>query len=150
MKARSRTARTRVPLLGRRVPLVGTALLATAGMVATVAAGCGDGAGAAPKITTTARAGVAPVPPKQGAYFGAWVPPEGTGRPSSSPSGRRPGHRRARRPGRTPSKPGMAPIARFEQRLGKQLDIVQSYRSWKSDFPAPWRSPSPTATGTSC
>ncbi|NVI87044.1 hypothetical protein HUX53_07125 [Actinomadura sp. BRA 177] len=104
-------------------------------MVATVAAGCGDGAGAAPKITTTARAGVAPVPPKQGAYFGAWVPPEGTGRPSSSPSGAPSGTPSGSPSGKDAGKPGMAPIARFEQRLGRQLDIVQSYRSWKSDFP---------------
>ncbi|MEU5991874.1 hypothetical protein ABZ806_23120 [Spirillospora sp. NPDC047418] len=124
-----------------RAPLVGTALLATAGVVATVAAGCGDGAGAAPKITTTARAGVAPVPPKQGAYFGAWVPPEGGRGPSSSPS---PSGSPTRSPSGSPSatptgkdagKPGMAPIAGFEQRLGRQLDIVQSYRGWKSDFP---------------
>lgn len=118
-----------MPLLGRRASLAGTALLAAAGMIATVAAGCRDGAGAAPKITTTARAGVAPVPPKQGAYFGAWVPPEDGKGPSSSPS-----------PSGSPSgkdagKPGMAPIARFEQQLGRQLDIVQSYRGWKSDFP---------------
>lgn len=132
MKARSRTART-------SLPLVGTALLATAAMVATVAAGCGDGADAVPKITTTARAGVAPVPPQKGAYFGAWVPPEGAGGPvpsatsppASSPSGMPSGAPSAKDAG----KPGMAPIAGFEQRLGRRLDIVQSYRTWKSDFP---------------
>ncbi|SFN91489.1 hypothetical protein SAMN04489713_103413 [Actinomadura madurae] len=142
MKARSRTTRA-------RMPIVATALLATAGMIATVAASCGDGAGAAPKITTTARAGVAPVPPKQGAYFGAWVPPEGTGLPSGSPS---PSASPSDSPSDSPSgsasaspsgsptgkdagKPGMAPVAGFERQLGRQLDIVQSYRGWKSDFP---------------
>ncbi|MFI0371479.1 glycoside hydrolase family 26 protein [Actinomadura sp. 1N219] len=149
MKGRSRTARARLPILG-------TALLATAAMVATVAAGCGGGAGAAPKITTTARAGVAPVPPKEGAYFGAWVPPEGEGRPSASKSGSPSGSPSAspsESPSGTPSgsasaspsakptgkdadKPGMAPVVGFEQELGRQLDIVQTYRSWTSEFPA--------------
>jgi hypothetical protein len=129
---------------------VGTALLATAVVVATVAAGCGDGAGAVPKITTTARAGVAPVPPRQGAYFGAWVPPEGTGlakkpkaKPSepdspsdpSTPSGPASGSPSGSPSAKDAAKPGMAPVAGFEQRLGRQLDIVQSYRGWKSDFP---------------
>jgi hypothetical protein len=112
-------------------------------MIATVAAGCRDGAGAAPKITTTARAGVAPVPPKEGAYFGAWVPPEGTGRPpaSGSPSARPSapgasyGPASASPSGRDAGKPGMAPVVGFESRLGRRLDIVQSYRSWKGDFP---------------
>lgn len=135
MKARSRTARA-------RLPIVGTALLATGAVVATVAAGCGDGAGAAPKITTTARAGVAPVPPKDGAYFGAWVPPEGSGGPSVSPPPSVPGE-----PSGTPSgagtgsgkeadKPGMEPVVGFEREMGRQLDIVQSYRGWTAEFPA--------------
>ncbi|WP_433477097.1 glycoside hydrolase family 26 protein [Spirillospora sp. CA-142024] len=132
MKARSRTSRA-------RLPIVGTALLAAVGMVATMAAGCGDGAGAAPKITTTARAGVAPVPPAKGAYFGAWVPPEGTGRPSASasasPSDSPSGSPSASPSGKDAGKPGMAPVAGFEHQLGRQLDIVQSYRGWKSDFP---------------
>lgn len=145
MKARSRTARTRGPFGG--LPLVGTALLATAVVVATVAAGCGDGAGAVPKITTTAQAGVAPVPPRQGAYFGAWVPPAvggaATGSPSStasgaaseSPSGTASGSPSGGPTGKDADKPGMAPVAAFERDMGRQLDIVQSYRGWKSDFP---------------
>ncbi|MGP4026698.1 glycoside hydrolase family 26 protein [Actinomadura sp. 3N407] len=124
VKARSRTARA-------RLPIAGTALLATAAMIATVAAGCGDGAGAAPTITTTARAGVAPVPPKEGAYFGAWVPPEESGKPSASPSGSPPGSPSGDEAG----KPGMAPIVGFEGELGRRLDVVHSYRGWKSDFP---------------
>ncbi|MES9537255.1 MULTISPECIES: hypothetical protein [unclassified Actinomadura] len=148
VKARSRATRA-------GWPIVGTALLATAGVVATVAAGCGGGAGAAPKITTTARAGVAPVPPAQGAYFGAWVPPERAGRPSASasaspsgshsdpssdpsagsPSGSPSGSASETPSGKDAGKPGMAPIVGFEQRLGRRLDIVQSYRGWKSDFP---------------
>ncbi|GGT77518.1 glycoside hydrolase family 26 protein [Actinomadura citrea] len=144
MKARSRAART-------RMPIVGTALLAIAGVIATVAAGCGGGAGAAPKITTTARAGVAPVPPDQGAYFGAWVPAEGAGLPSASPSpsespsespsdsgspSESPSGSQSPTPsGKDAGKPGMAPVLDFEQKLGRRLDIVQSYRGWKSDFP---------------
>ncbi|MFI0482404.1 glycoside hydrolase family 26 protein [Actinomadura sp. 9N215] len=135
---------------------MGTALLATAAMVATVAAGCGGGAGAAPKITTTARAGVAPVPPKEGAYFGAWVPPEGEGGPSASKSGsppespsgspsgsasasasKSPSDAPTVKPtGKDAEKPGMAPVVGFEQQLGRQLDIVQNYRSWTAEFPA--------------
>ncbi|MFC4050260.1 glycoside hydrolase family 26 protein [Actinomadura syzygii] len=136
MKARSRTARA-------RLPIAGTALLATAAVVATVAAGCGGGAGAAPKITTTARAGVAPVPPKDGAYFGAWVPPERGGKPSGTPSGPASGAGSSSgapsgsaTPGKDAGKPGMGPVAGFERELGRQLDIVQSYRSWTADFPA--------------
>lgn len=135
MKARSRTARA-------RLPIVGTALLAAGAVVATVAAGCGDGAGAAPKITTTARAGVAPVPPKEGAYFGAWVPPEDAGKPSGSesppgsPSGTASGAAPGEPSGKEADKPGMAPVVAFERAMGRQLDIVQSYRSWRSQFPA--------------
>ncbi|RKS72097.1 hypothetical protein BZB76_4912 [Actinomadura pelletieri DSM 43383] len=132
MKARSRTARA-------RLPIVGTALLATAAVVATVAAGCGGGAGAAPKITTTARAGVAPVPPKEGAYFGAWVPPDDadgprSGTPSGSPSAS--GSPSTKPTGKEAEKPGMAPVVGFERDLGRQLDIVQSYRSWGAEFPS--------------
>ena len=111
---------------------MGRALLATAGMVATVAAGCGGGAGAAPKITTTARAGVAPVPPKGGAYFGAWVPPGGAARPSGSAS---PSGTTATPSGKDAERPGMPPVAGFEGDLGRQLDIVQNYRSWTAEFP---------------
>lgn len=131
MKARARTVRP------GRAPIVTVALLATAalGALATTAAGCGSGAGATPKITTTARAGVAPTPPAQGAYFGAWVPPGDapredapSGSPSASPSGRQ--------AGKEAGKPGMAPLAAFEGELGRRLDIAQSYRGWKSSFPS--------------
>ncbi|WP_243716761.1 hypothetical protein [Actinomadura sp. KC345] len=121
---------------------MGTALLATAAMIATVAAGCGNGAGAAPKITTTARAGVAPVPPKEGAYFGAWVPPEDgegaekpSGEPSGDPSGDPSASPSGSLPGENADKPPMEPLAGFEHELGRQLDIVQSYRGWTSEFP---------------
>ncbi|TDC87324.1 hypothetical protein E1285_20855 [Actinomadura sp. 7K507] len=109
-------------------------------MIATVAAGCGNGAGAAPKISTTARAGVAPVPPQEGAYFGAWVPPEkggkGTDEPSAEPSGEPSASPSGALPGEKADKPPMEPVAGFERELGRQLDIVQSYRGWTSDFPA--------------
>ncbi len=95
-------------------------------------AGCGDGSDAAPKITTTARPGVAPVPPERGAYFGAWLPPVQEGAepgPSGTPSpSGRPTDKDA-------AKPGMALVTSFEQRLGRRLDIVQSFHSWKSEFP---------------
>ncbi|TDD90195.1 hypothetical protein E1293_03765 [Actinomadura darangshiensis] len=104
-------------------------------MIATMAAGCGDGAGAAPKITTTARAGVAPVPPDKGAYFGAWVPEDGAGGPSPSQSPSESASATASPSGKDAGKPGMAPVVGFEQRLGRQLDIVQSYRGWKTEFP---------------
>ncbi|GAA4225031.1 hypothetical protein GCM10022254_06020 [Actinomadura meridiana] len=130
MKARARTARA-------RLPIVGTALFAVAAVVATVAAGCGGGAGAAPKITTTARAGVAPVPPKEGAYFGAWVPPDDpdakSPSPSTSPSAS--GSPSVKPTAKDADKPGMEPVAGFEQELGRRLDIVQSYRDWGEEFP---------------
>ncbi|MWA04205.1 hypothetical protein F8568_028270 [Actinomadura sp. LD22] len=117
-------------------------------MVATVAAGCSDGAGAAPKITTTARAGIAPTPPQQGAYFGAWVPPPvggaatrspsataSPGTASAGPSGTASGSASPGPAGKDADKPGMAPVSAFERDMGRQLDIVQSYRGWKSEFP---------------
>ncbi|WP_433245667.1 glycoside hydrolase family 26 protein [Actinomadura nitritigenes] len=150
---RARTARAFRPggARGARLPLAATALVAAGGLVATVAAGCSDGAGAAPKITTTARAGIAPTPPAQGAYFGAWVPPAvggaatrspsstASGTASESPSGTAsggPSGAASSGPtGKDADKPGMAPVAAFERDMGRQLDIVQSYRGWKSDFP---------------
>ncbi|WP_246250331.1 MULTISPECIES: glycoside hydrolase family 26 protein [Actinomadura] len=150
VKARSRTARVGVPAAA---PIVITALAALA------AAGCGSGAGAAPKITTTARAGVAPTPPAKGAYFGAYVPPEDVARPKSSagspsktsgspdgsaspsagpsgsPSQSPSGSPSGKPTGKDAGRPGMEPVAAFESGLGRQLDIVQSYRGWKSPFP---------------
>ncbi|MQY04031.1 hypothetical protein ACRB68_20800 [Actinomadura sp. RB68] len=88
------------------------------------AAGCSDGAVATPKITTTARAGVAPLPPAKGAYFGAWTPPQPLdGAPKAQPTGKDAG------------RPGLEQVALIEQRLGRQLDIAPSYHSWKADFP---------------
>ncbi|MFB4296124.1 glycoside hydrolase family 26 protein [Actinomadura sp. NTSP31] len=136
---------------GARLPVAATALVAVGGLVATVAAGCSDGAGAAPKITTTARAGIAPTPPAKGAYFGAWVPPEVGGAATKSPSagasetesgtpadgasGSPTGTPAGTPTGKDAGRPGMAPVAAFERDMGRQLDIVQSYRGWKSDFP---------------
>ncbi|MFD0685174.1 glycoside hydrolase family 26 protein [Actinomadura fibrosa] len=128
------------------------AALVTALAALAAAAGCSSGAGAAPKITTTARAGVAPTPPAKGAYFGAWVPPEDarkrapSGSPSASPSDdpsdgasgspSATGHPSAKPTGKDVDKPGMASVVGFENELGRQLDIVQSYRGWKAPFPA--------------
>ncbi|MEV5824471.1 hypothetical protein AB0L25_02735 [Spirillospora sp. NPDC052242] len=127
-----------------------TALIAVAGLAGTVAAGCSDGAGAAPDITTTARAGVAPVPPEEGAYFGAWLPgtvaapggedegegdgggrdesPSPSASPSASPSGSGSG-------AVDPNGPDIADVTSFEGDLGRRLDIVQTYHDWKADFP---------------
>ncbi|MFC6878164.1 glycoside hydrolase family 26 protein [Actinomadura yumaensis] len=128
VKGRSRTG----------VPAAALAVLAVA---AAGAAGCSDGAGAAPKIKTTARAGVAPTPPRQGAYFGAWVPPDGpvssptSTRPSGGTSPSKPSGENGGTGGKDAGKPGMGPVVGFERDLGRQLDIVQSYRGWKADFP---------------
>ncbi|MGK5552939.1 glycoside hydrolase family 26 protein [Actinomadura kijaniata] len=112
---------------------------AGAALAALTAAGCGGGAVATPKITTTVKAGVAPVPPAKGAYFGAWAPTVEDGGasypgPSASPSpSGAPGHK----PGR-PEKAGtagMAAVLGFERQLGRKLDIAHTYHSWKSEFP---------------
>ncbi|MDL4772369.1 MULTISPECIES: glycoside hydrolase family 26 protein [Thermomonosporaceae] len=117
--------------------------VAALAVMAVAAGGCGSGAGATPKITTTARAGVAPTPPKQGAYFGAWVPPDSAG----ATSGRASGKPRAETSAGGSGAPSGAPsggakgrpvpgaVGGFEHELGRQLDIVQSYRGWKSEFP---------------
>ncbi|GAA2422221.1 hypothetical protein GCM10010191_37400 [Actinomadura vinacea] len=112
-----------------RGPLAALAALA-------FAAGCSSGAGAAPTITSTARPGVAPVPPKQGAYFGAWMPPDAAGpSPSGSPSGSP--SEAAGGPSGSPSfRPVPGPVGDLERDLGRRLDIVQSYRGWKSAFPS--------------
>ncbi|QFG27379.1 hypothetical protein F7P10_29815 [Actinomadura sp. WMMB 499] len=121
-------------------------MLAVAGLTGTVAAGCSDGAGAAPDITTTARAGVAPVPPEQGAYFGAWLPGgaaggedgegEDGGDPGESPS---PSGSGSPSPSATGSGnvdgPGMSDVTGFESDLGRKLDIVQTYHDWEAGFP---------------
>ncbi|WP_433333585.1 glycoside hydrolase family 26 protein [Spirillospora sp. CA-294931] len=107
------------------LPQVALAVLVVA------AAGCSSGAGAAPKIKTTARAGVAPTPPKQGAYFGAWLgeseAPES--KPTASPGPSADGET-------SPSaSPGGDVVAPFEKDLGRRLDIVQRYVGWQSKFP---------------
>ncbi|HEU5161372.1 MAG TPA: glycosyl hydrolase [Streptosporangiaceae bacterium] len=80
-------------------------------------AGCGsDGDDAKPKIHSTVRAGVAPTPPSQGAYFGAWVD-----------SGPRAAYRQG---------PFQAVLS-FEQSIGRKLDIVNTYRTWDQPFPRP-------------
>ncbi|MGI5167222.1 glycoside hydrolase family 26 protein [Spirillospora sp. CA-253888] len=127
VKGRSRTVRA------SRTGLPGTALAVALGLTG-LTAGCGDGADATPEITTTARPGVAPTPPARGAYFGAWLPPveageEPAGRKSSSPTPT------PKSTDKDAGKPGMGLVTSFEQRLGRRLDIVQSYHSWKSEFP---------------
>lgn len=80
---------------------------------ALAAAGCTRSTEAEPKIQTTSRPGIAPTPPAQGAYFGAWV-----GRPRSTGGGEA-------RPDE------VAQVRRFESQLGRQLDIVQTFRKWQ-------------------
>jgi hypothetical protein len=112
-----------------------TALLAVALAGTLPAAGCGDGAGAEPRITTTTRAGVAPEPPAKGAYFGVWAaPPPLDGRPAPTEP---PASAGPLAPGRGATAPGMAPVAALERGLGRQVDIVQRYYGWKAEFPGP-------------
>ena len=54
-----------------------------------------------------------PAPPSTGAWVGAWVKPE------------------------VPTQSGqIAAVAKFEQNLGRQLDVVQVYHQWEDDFPS--------------
>jgi hypothetical protein len=77
--------------------------------------GCGgQGAEVKPKIQNTLRPGVAPVPPSHGAYFGAWVD---DGQNSLTQAGR------------------IESVVDFERSLGRQLDIVHTYRTWEQPFP---------------
>jgi hypothetical protein len=93
----------------------GRAAAAVVAVVAGALAGCGDsGAGVKPEIHSTVRPGVAPTPPDHGAYFGAWVD---SGRDSITQHGR------------------LQSLARFEGRLGRELDIVHTYRTWDQPFP---------------
>ncbi|GAA2605112.1 hypothetical protein GCM10010411_44090 [Actinomadura fulvescens] len=123
------------------------ALGAMAVVGALVAAGCSNGTAATPKITVTARAGVAPTPPAQGAYFGAWVPPDlgpvyatqtkrpsGKASPSTSPSSESTATPEAD-DAEVEARDGMTALTGFERELGRRLDIVQSYISWKDEFP---------------
>lgn len=87
-------------------------------VAALAAAGCTDSTEAEPKIQITARPGIAPTPPGQGAFFGAWVQPAGGG-PSY----------------KDPAKPEAAEVSRFEKELGRKLDIVQTYRGWDEPVP---------------
>ncbi|MFG2007347.1 glycoside hydrolase family 26 protein [Spirillospora sp. NPDC048911] len=128
------------------------ALAAMAVTGALVAAGCSNGATATPKITVTARAGVAPLPPAQGAYFGAWVPPvlgptyatrgdqgkgkRPSGKASSSPSVSAPATGSpASGEEEVEARNGRTALTGFERDLGRRLDIVQSYVDWKTEFP---------------
>ncbi|KAB2344164.1 hypothetical protein F8566_32510 [Actinomadura rudentiformis] len=116
-----------------------TALGGMAVVGALVGAGCSEDSTATPKITVTARAGVAPTPPAQGAYFGAWVPPllgpayaTPTKRPSAKAS---PSTTGSPEPDELEAKDGMTALTGFERDLGRRVDIVQSYLGWKTDFP---------------
>lgn len=91
--------------------------------------GCSGEREAPPKIQTTVRAGVAPTPPAEGAYFGAWVdpvrhyPPDGSA--SASPS-----------PTPSPADDDQVTVVRdYERSLGRRLDIAAVYRSWSQEFP---------------
>lgn len=84
---------------------------------ALVLSGCGgDGGDVKPKIQSTVRIGVAPIPPRHGAYFGAWVD---SGRGSFTQVGR------------------IQSVFDFEDRLGRRMDIVHTYRTWEQLFPRP-------------
>ncbi|HEX6469546.1 MAG TPA: glycosyl hydrolase [Streptosporangiaceae bacterium] len=77
-------------------------------------AGCGARAGGKPKIQSTLRAGVAPTPPARGAYFGAWAD---SGVDSLTQQGR------------------IQSMLDFEKKIGRELDIVHTYRTWTQPFP---------------
>ncbi|RFU40792.1 hypothetical protein DZF91_15245 [Actinomadura logoneensis] len=108
---------------------------AVAAALALAAAGCSDGARATPRITTTVKQGVAPTPPQRGAYFGAWVSPdERTALPSGAP--RPTGSASPAQQDESSSAPAsMTALEGFERRLGRRLDIAQSYHGWKAEFP---------------
>ena len=122
MVRRVRDARARLPIVGRKA-----------------ARHRGDDAtqwrpqikGAAPAITTTARRAWRRSRRRR-CLLRAWVPPDG-----KKGGGKGDGGRGRRLSSASPSgKPGMEPVTRFERELGRRLDIVQSYRGWKADFPA--------------
>lgn len=73
-----------------------------------------SGANVKPKIQSTVRPGVAPTPPARGAYFGAWVNP---GQETFTQEGR------------------IQSVLDFEKSIGRELDIVHTYRSWDQPFP---------------
>lgn len=91
-----------------RWPLAVVALIQVGCLVA-----CSSDKGS-PGVTTTSHPGVAPRPPDKGAYFGAWVKP-----PNLSQEAR------------------YAAVDARERALGRQLDIVNTYRTWHEDFPKP-------------
>lgn len=102
MKARTRGAAT----------LVAVAVLALSG--------CGGTDAEPPKIKSTVRPGVAPTPPAQGAYFGAWV----------DPATKTAEHDRVQ--------PGpIGAVTALERGLGREMDIVHAYRTWTEPFPRP-------------
>jgi hypothetical protein len=103
--------------------------------------GCDGGAEATPKIQTTGRPGVAPVPPAKGAYFGAWVDPvrdhpDGSGpSASASPSASGSASPSASRTGAPSDQARVEAVTGFERDMGRRLDIAATYRSWKQRFP---------------
>jgi glycosyl hydrolase family 26 len=76
--------------------------------------GCGTGDVTAPRLQSTLRPGIAPTPPREGALFGAWVNP-----PLDAHDQR----------GRVDA------VATFERGLGRTMDIVHTYRTWRQPFP---------------
>jgi hypothetical protein len=90
-----------------------TTVVAVLTLALAACGGGGDDAGA-PPIKSTLRPGVAPTPPSEGAYLGAWVnPPED----DHNQQGR------------------VDALSTFEGRLGRKLDIVHTYRTWRQPFP---------------
>jgi hypothetical protein len=77
--------------------------------------GCSaSGANVKPDIQSTVRPGVAPTPPPRGAYFGAWVNPS---QATFTQEGR------------------IQSVLDFEKSIGRELDIVHTYRTWDQPFP---------------
>lgn len=113
-------------------------LAATLGLAGLAAAagltGCSEDVRATPQITSTARPGVAPTPPRQGAFFGAWVEPRQL--PEATPGPRRsPAVVQVMPPPAESDAGRVAAVAAFEKDLGRRLDIAVTYRTWEQPFP---------------
>jgi hypothetical protein len=93
-------------------------VLSSISLIVVVTAGCtfsdrpGGGNGTGSGATSTGGSGGAVPAPKQGAYFGAWVKPLTLNQEER-----------------------YAAVQERERTLGRQFDVVHTYRTWHEDFP---------------